>query len=380
MENATAQVRDRTPDDSAPTDARSALRQRAAADARVEEGLVLVRDELDRMVGAHRADALVQDEVCAQLWDDLGDGLGGKLVRPRLVLAAYLGFGGRDVAAVAAVAAAAEVLHAAMLVHDDLLDRDEVRRGRPNVAGATRRRLSGRGLDPQVIDHQVTAAAVLAGDAGIAAAFGLIAAVPAPASVRVRLVELFAASIRTTVAGELLDMRAELIAPHEVPALTVAELKTAAYSGQLPLVAGGMVAGAEPEELAALAQVGLRLGIAYQLADDELGVFGDPAVTGKSVLSDLRDGKRTALLRTTWERADEDARQVLRRHVGDRELDELGAARVRAVMRSSGAVEQVRAVARTYLGSAVELARAQLPAAFAGQLDALVDGLVTRGR
>jgi geranylgeranyl diphosphate synthase type II len=267
-----------------------------------------------------------------------------------------------------------------MLVHDDLLDRDEVRRGRPNVAGATRRRLSGRGLDPQVIDHQVTAAAVLAGDAGIAAAFGLIAAAPAPPPVRVRLVELFATSIRTTVAGELLDMRAELIAPHEVPALTVAELKTAAYSGQLPLVAGGTVAGAEPDELAALAQVGLRLGIAYQLADDELGVFGDPAVTGKSVLSDLRDGKRTALLRTTWERADEDARQVLRRHVGDRDLDELGAARVRAVMRSSGAVEQVRAVARTYLDSAVELARAQLPVAFAEQLDILVAGLVTRGR
>ena len=230
-----------------------------------------------------------------------------------------------------------------------------------------------------MVDDQVTAAAVLAGDAGIAAAFGLVAASPAAPAVRVRLVGLLAASIRTTVAGELLDVRSELSAPHEVEALAVAELKTATYSGQMPLLAGGLLAGADPDQLAALGQIGLRLGVAYQLVDDELGVFGDPATTGKSVLSDLRDGKRTALLRTTWELADESGRDVLHRHVGRRDLDELGAARVRAVMRATGAVEQVREVARAATRSAVELAAAQLPAPLADHLDSLIDDLTERG-
>ncbi|WP_235929529.1 polyprenyl synthetase family protein, partial [Cellulomonas citrea] len=98
---------------------------------RVEDGLEQVRDTLDRLVHEHRAEVADRGEACAQLWDDLGAGLGGKLVRPRLVLAAYLGLGGADPADAVAVAAATEVLHAAMLVHDDLLDHDEVRRGRP---------------------------------------------------------------------------------------------------------------------------------------------------------------------------------------------------------------------------------------------------------
>ncbi|MBU4215253.1 MAG: polyprenyl synthetase family protein [Actinobacteria bacterium] len=385
VEHAVAQAQDEAQDESAyagahPRPPSGPPRDADAFGPRVDDGLHQVRDTLDRLVREHRAEVADRGEACAQLWDDLGAGLGGKLVRPRLVLAAYLGLGGGDAADAVAVAAATEVLHAAMLVHDDLLDHDEVRRGRPNVAGATRRRLTAAGWPVRVVDDQVTAAAVLAGDAGIAAAFGLVAAAPAAPAVRVRLVELLAASIRTTVAGELLDVRAELSAPYEVEALAVAELKTADYSGRMPLLAGGLLAGAGPDQLAALGEIGLRLGVAYQLVDDELGVFGDPAVTGKSVLSDLRDGKRTALLRTTWELADEAGRDVLRRHIGHRDLDELGAARVRAVMRATGAVESVRAVARAATRSAVELAGARLPATLADHLGTLVGDLTERGR
>ena len=122
----------------------------------------------------------------------------------------------------------------------------------------------------------------------------------------------------------------------------MAELKTAAYSGALPLVVGAVLAGADEGYAAQLGAVGSALGVAFQLTDDELGVFGDPAVTGKSVLSDLREGKRTELLRRTYALADRAGCAVLDAQVGRPDLDEEGASAVREVMVSSGALAEVR--------------------------------------
>jgi geranylgeranyl diphosphate synthase type II len=164
-----------------------------------------------------------------------------------------------------------------------------------------------------------------------------------------------------------------------VDALAVAELKTAAYSGSLPLVVGGILAGADDDVLAALGAVGSALGVAFQLTDDELGVFGNPEVTGKSVLSDLREGKRTELLRRTYALASGDDLAVLDRFVGDAELDDDGAAQVRAVMRDSGALESVRDLTRQTGLRARELASATLPEPLGGYLAGVVDDLVGRG-
>lgn len=330
-------------------------------------------DERVRLAGG-------RSQVAARLWTDLAAVVGGKLMRPRLAVAAYLGLGGDDPAAVAPVAAAVEVLHTAMLVHDDLLDHDELRRGRPNVAGATRARLDGRGLDGRAIEDQVLAAGLLAGDLAIAAAFSLVAGAPTGSGTKVRIIERLAEGIETTVVGELLDMAAALDRPRDVDALAVAELKTAAYSGSLPLVVGGILAGADDETVASLAAVGSALGVAFQLRDDELGVFGDPQLTGKSVLSDLREGKRTELLRRTYALADEAGCAVLDRYVGRADLDGAGAERVRTVMRDSGALDSVRDLTRRTAWHARELAVGALPEPLGGYLVGVVDDLVGRGR
>ena len=104
----------------------------------VEGAMAVTATVLQDFVEARVRVAAGRSEVAARLWTDLAGVIGGKLMRPRLAVAAYLGLGGTDRAAIAPVAAAIEVLHTAMLVHDDLLDHDEVRRGRPNVAGAAR--------------------------------------------------------------------------------------------------------------------------------------------------------------------------------------------------------------------------------------------------
>lgn len=325
----------------------------------------------------HRAAAL--DVACADLWDDVEAVVGGKLMRPRLAAAAYLGLGGTDPLAAAHVAAAHELLHTAMLVHDDLLDHDEVRRGHPNVAGRARARLDGAGVPAPAAREQAGAAALLAGDAALAQSFALLAAASAPPTALGELVRLLADGVSTTVAGELLDVRGALQAPADVDALLVAELKTAAYSFRVPLESGAVLAGATSEQRRALAGFGTALGVAYQLVDDELGVVGDPAVTGKSVLSDLREGKRTQLLRVAWQRADAAQAAVLRAHVGDPGLDECGAAAVRDVLRETGALDDVRRSARRHADTARTLATT-LPEPLATYLSGVVDDLAGRAR
>ena len=335
----------------------------------------VLREFLDARVRA----AAVRSDVAVRLWADLADGVGGKLMRPRLAVAAYLGLGGQDAAAIAPVAAAIEVLHTAMLVHDDLLDHDEVRRGRPNVAGATRARLVGRGLKERALADQVLAAGLLAGDLAIASAFALVASAPADRTALLRVVGLLAEGIETTVVGELLDVTASLSSPRDVDALAVAELKTAAYSGSLPLVVGAVLAGADDGQVARLGAVGSALGVAFQLADDDLGVFGDPEVTGKSVLSDLREGKRTELLRRAYAMADDAGCAVLDAHVGRADLDETGAAAVRDVLVSSGALDAVRELTRATGQRARDLAVDGVPEPLGGYLVGVVDDLVGRG-
>ena len=364
--------------------------ERAKLAESVERAMAVTATVLQDFLDARVRTAAARSDVAVRLWADLADGVGGKLMRPRLAVAAYLGLAGSspsgtashdgpDASTIAPVAAAIEVLHTAMLVHDDLLDHDEVRRGRPNVAGSARARLTGRGLPERVVSDQILAAGLLAGDLAIASAFALVASAPADRAALLRVVGLLAEGIETTVVGELLDVTASLSSPRDVDALAVAELKTAAYSGSLPLVVGAVLAGADEEQVARLGAVGSALGVAFQLADDDLGVFGDPAVTGKSVLSDLREGKRTELMRRAYAMADEAGCAVLDAHVGRADLDDAGAAAVRDVLVASGALDSVRELTRQTALHARELALDGVPEPLGGYLVGVVDDLVGRG-
>ncbi len=339
---------------------------------RVEQALADVRRLLVDEVARRRSRARELAPEHAALWQAVGDQIGGRLMRPRLTLAAYLGLGGTEVAAVAPVAAAQEMLHTAMLVHDDVLDHDDTRRGRPNVTGSARRRLAASGVTGAAAEAPVLAAGLLGGDVALAAAFELVAGAPAPAEVRLRIVQDLARAVDTTVAGELLDVTGSLHGPTAVDALRVAELKTAVYSCCGPLAAGALLAGADDGVLGVLDRFGTVFGVAFQLLDDELGVFGDPAVTGKSALSDLREGKRTELLRLAYRRADAAGRAVLDATVGRADLTEDDAGRARDVMVRSGALDEARLVRADALRTATTTADEGLPEGLAAYLGTLV--------
>ncbi|ANJ28327.1 polyprenyl synthetase family protein [Agromyces aureus] len=357
----------------------------AALEPALEQGLEERIDDalgdVTALAGAHWNEIGRRTEIAGPEMADLVAGAraadGGKYLRPRLAAAAFLAHGGTDVALLRHVAGAVQLVHLALCAHDDVIDGDRVRHGRPNVIGRTEANTLAAGLGASAAIRQGEASGLLAGDLALnAAAIALITA-PAQDRVRLRLAAVALDAIEQTVAGELLDVRSETLPPEQSRPLLVARLKTAAYSVTLPLQLGAIAAGADgsstgdPAELDRIERVGTALGIAYQLGDDDLGLFGATETTGKSTISDLRDGKRTEHIRLALERAAPADRARIVQALGSPEADEEDARRVREIVTATGARASVHELIRTHLELGIRTARAELPAQLAEYLAGL---------
>jgi geranylgeranyl diphosphate synthase type II len=296
---------------------------------------------------------------------------GGKRFRPALVAAAHTGLGGTRDEAVPAVAAAVELLHTAFVVHDDVIDGDATRRGRPTVPARFREDAVRAGAGEREAETYGLAGALLTGDLALTAAVRSVAMAPAPRPVVERMLDLVDHTLSVTASGELADVR---YATHDhwpslAEVLSAEERKTAVYSFALPLQLGAVLAGAGEPTVGTLAEVGRHLGLAFQLRDDLLGVFGDEQATGKSTLSDLREGKCTALVvhasgTPHWEEA--------LPHFGDRDLTAERAAVVRSVLERSGSRAFVEELVVDYVDTAERCAaEAGLPPELVGWLASL---------
>jgi geranylgeranyl diphosphate synthase type I len=246
----------------------------------------------------------------------------------------------RDEDGLFAVAAALELFHSFALIHDDIMDASDVRRGEPSVHrvfAQVHREMGGRGDALAFGLHT----ALLCGDLCAAWADQVFAESTLPAARVGAAQRLFARMRAEAIAGQYLDLRGQTAGPAEWTvdrALQVTRLKTARYTVTRPLQIGAALGGGSDELLAAYAAFGDPLGEAFQLRDDILGCFGAARATGKSVLDDLRAAKPTVLLAATFARAGKDQAAMLRLLVGDPDLDDAGAGQVLAVMRATGAL------------------------------------------
>ncbi len=229
---------------------------------------------------------------------------GGKRLRPQFLWCGWLaGAGARsgpDADALLRVGAALELLQACALVHDDVIDRSERRRGRPSTHRAVAKHHADAGLagDPE---HHGVSVAVLLGDLALAWADDLFTEGASALGAIGRAAPVWRAMRTEVLAGQLLDLAVTASTDtdpgqQERDAMLVNRYKTAAYTVERPLHLGAALAGAAPATVAALRAYGTDIGVAFQLRDDLLGVFGDPAVTGKPAGDDLAEGKRTLLL------------------------------------------------------------------------------------
>jgi geranylgeranyl diphosphate synthase type I len=209
---------------------------------------------------------------------------GGKRVRAVLLGATYEACGGTSPVRMALVAI--ELLQTYLLIHDDWMDDDDVRRGGPSVHAMLRERFgSSRAGD---------VAGVLAGDYAAALALEALSETPVPPARVTEAVREFARIQTSVIIGQLIDVRAAAKGTPSVEAMH--DLKTGSYTVRGPVAMGAILAGASPDVRAALDAFARPLGVAFQLRDDLLGTFGDPASTGKPRGSDIRQGKRTAII------------------------------------------------------------------------------------
>jgi geranylgeranyl diphosphate synthase type I len=258
-------------------------------------------------LGRRRAELVAIDARLAPLADLLVEfvAAGGKRLRPEFLWCGWTA-GRADPAAdqepLLLVAAALELLQACALIHDDVIDRSESRRGRPSTHRAVAKDHAGAGLagDP---DHYGVSAAVLLGDLALAWADDLYVAGAAALAATDRSAPVWQAMRTEVLGGQLLDLLTTASAAADpaqqaVDAMRVNRFKTAAYTVERPLQLGAELAGAPGATVTALRAYGADIGVAFQLRDDLLGVYGDPAVTGKPAGDDLLEGKRTLLLAT----------------------------------------------------------------------------------
>ncbi len=287
---------------------------------------------------------------------------GGKRIRPTFAWWGWRGAGGlpadEDAVAVLRAISALELLQACALVHDDLMDASATRRGNPtlHVAFAQRHAEAGWTGSPARFG---AAAAILLGDLALAWADDMLHTAGLAAGALHRAGEPWRAMRTELLGGQYLDVLTQ--ASGTASAATVLRIdryKTAAYTVERPLHLGAAIAGADAALVRAYRRFGGDIGVAFQLRDDLLGVFGDPAVTGKPAGDDLREGKRTLVVALALQRADErgsaEARGALTAALGDPGLDAAAVDRIRQLMTDLGAVQAVEQRIAALTGAALD--------------------------
>jgi geranylgeranyl diphosphate synthase type I len=312
---------------------------RADLRARVDKALTaFLSRQRDRLAGIDDALLPVADAVEAFV---LG---GGKRLRPAFAYWGYRAAGGIDSDGVVAGSAALELVQASALIHDDVMDASDTRRGDPAMHRrfASLHRTSGWRGDPAGFG---TAAAILLGDLCLVWSDEMLHSSGLDPATLARARRAFDDMRTEVTVGQYLDMHTQVTGDTSVQrASLVARFKSAKYTVERPLLLGAAFADAPAEVFRAYSAFGLPLGEAFQLRDDVLGVFGDPAVTGKPAGDDLRAGKRTYLVAAAVDAADRAADKAtareLRNGLGDPTLDDAGIRRLRDVITATGALRR----------------------------------------
>jgi geranylgeranyl diphosphate synthase type I len=296
---------------------------------------------------------------------------GGKRLRPMFCYWGWRGAGEPDATPIVVASAALELFHAFALIHDDIMDGSDRRRGEPSVHrlfADLHARSSWRG-DPTSYGRNT---ALLCGDLCAAWSDQMFHECGLSTEQVHQGYAVFATMRTEVIAGQYLDLVSGVGDGSVASALTVIRMKAARYTVTRPLQIGAALAGAGPELLAAYVAFGDPLGDAFQLRDDVLGVFGDPAVTGKSILDDLREGKPTVMMALARSSADRAQLGRLRALLGNPELDPEGAAELRGIIVDTGALDRIEQMIKVRADAALA-ALAQAP--ITGEVRAVLAGL-----
>ena len=330
-----------------------------------------LRARVQQAIGAQIADAgrllgEIGDEIAPLTGAVSGLLRGGKGLRAGFLYWGYRAAGGDDSDALIRLAASMEFFQAAALLHDDVMDRSDTRRGLPAAhrAVASLHRAQGWAGDA---DRFGEGAAILAGDLCLTWCDEMYATCGLPENDLARGRSQFDGMRTQLMGGQFLDLLEAArgwsgldLDARIASARKVIRFKSAKYTIEQPLLIGALVGGVDQATLDPLSSYGLALGEAFQLRDDVLGVFGDPEATGKPAGDDLREGKLTLLVAHVLDAADDEDRGTVETLLGRDDLDRAGVEQIRAIMTATGAVDRVETLIATLADeahAAVERAR-----------------------
>lgn len=281
---------------------------------------------------------------------------GGKRLRPAFAYWGYRGAGGQDSDAVIAAVSSLELLHACALIHDDLMDGSDTRRGLP----AVHRAFSGMHREEQWVGNPESfgmSAAILLGDLALVWADQMYHESGIDHAVMVQAQHLYDEMRVELMAGQYLDVLEQSLATQSVDrSMRVARYKSGKYTVERPLHFGALLANT-PSVMETYSAYGLPLGEAFQLRDDVLGVFGDPSETGKPAGDDLREGKRTVLIAVALDRANTVQEHQLLRLLGDHGLDLNGVETLREIIVDTGALAFTESKIDELMGQSLDALR-----------------------
>lgn len=283
---------------------------------------------------------------------------GGKRLRPQMVMRTYKAFGGYNTEAITRVAASQELFHAFALVHDDIIDRDTIRWGGPNIAGHYLANFLST-MEPRNAEHFSTSWALLAGDLYLGMAFEALTQSGFTPSRVLKASKWMQQTLFTMVGGELTDTAVALPDSQgeldEIHLIRMYGAKTSVYSFCAPLRLGALFAGAGAANDKRLNEFGHHLGVAFQIRDDILGVFGDDAETGKSTLSDIREGKRTLLITYGLEMANSTQKSQIMAVLGKADAKTADIKTAKSILRRSGALEKTEMLLQSHASQARDI-------------------------
>lgn len=272
---------------------------------------------------------------------------GGKRIRASLAYYTYKMMGGTDEAAAMELARAIEMIHAYLLIIDDFTDKSATRRGGPTahiLAEEYFKKGSYARVDPY---HHGAAMAITVALLQLHRAEEVILSLDAPDAIKIQISQNLNSKIATTAYGQITDGFNSLkdVVP-EKDVLSMLEWKTGVYTFENPLHSGALLAGSDAQELALLTEYALPVGIAFQIHDDVIGMFGDSEETGKSDKDDLMEGKMTLLIQHALLNASKEQVATINKYLGNRSLTDEEHAIVQQVLIECGSFEYSKQMAK----------------------------------
>ncbi|MFH0969288.1 MAG: polyprenyl synthetase family protein [Patescibacteria group bacterium] len=279
---------------------------------------------------------------------------GGKRIRPALMYYGYIGIGGKEKEKMLKTSVSIELIHMFLLIHDDIIDRDIERHGKETIS--RRYEKLGKKLFPQKDSkHFGTSIALIIGDMIAALGNQIIFNSGFNEKDIMKALSGLQSIVSYTVIGEVKDFYIEYKGKAtEKDVLDMYEYKTAKYTIEGPLHLGAVLGGADEKFLKSISAYSMPVGIAFQIQDDILGIFGDEKKLGKEVGSDIKEGKITILVTKVWERASREQRKVFDGILGKQNLAKNDIEIFRSIVTETGALDYAKKITRRHIAKAQE--------------------------